>query len=222
MKLCHLIRGAIAWSIAIIAPIPVQAAPMGFQDSWMSMGDLGPNWKEVYINYAETASDAFGMANTYMRSDDKDRTVDLTDLTYTRLLHRWNLPDAQANFWFITGLGEAHLHDDLSGLSSNRAMASPGIQFDYETTRVYFASAARLYRGPGINYDFGSVRAGFSFYETDYDQTQPWFIIEARRMHDLSDKTEITPMMRFVNKAYFIEAGINNSHQPRLNFMYIF
>jgi hypothetical protein len=81
---------------------------------------------------------------------------------------------------------------------------------------------ARLYRGDGVNHDFGSARAGFSFFEIDYDQTQPWFIVEARHMHDLSDKTEITPMMRIVNNRYFIEAGVNNSHQPRLNFMYIF
>jgi hypothetical protein len=47
-------------------------------------------------------------------------------------------------------------------------------------------------------------------------------VIEARRMRNLSDKTEITPMLRLVNKGYFIEAGVNNSRQARLNFMYIF
>ena len=29
-------------------------------------------------------------------------------------------------------------------------------------------------------------------------------------------------MLRLINKGYFIEAGINNSRQFRLNFMYIF
>jgi hypothetical protein len=29
-------------------------------------------------------------------------------------------------------------------------------------------------------------------------------------------------MIRLVNRGYFVEAGINNSRQPRLNFMYIF
>jgi hypothetical protein len=211
-----------AWAIAVMLPVAAQASPMGFKDSWMSMGDLGTNWREVYANYAVTVRDAFGMANTYMRSDDRQRSLDLTDITYTRLLHRWNLRDAQANFWLVTGLGAARLHDSATGDSDTRAMASPGIQFDYETTRVYFATMGRLYRGHGINHDFGSVRTGFSFYETDYDETQPWFIVEARRMRGLSDKTEITPMIRLVNKSYFIEAGVNNSRQARLNFMYIF
>lgn len=222
MKLFRYLWHLPACMIVSMLPVVVYAAPMGFKGSWMTMGDLGPNWREVYANYAVTVRDAFGMANTYMRSDDKKITLDLTDLTYTRLLHRWNLRDAQANFWFVTGLGEARLHDAVTGNAATRAMLSPGVQFDYETTRVYFATMGRLYRGHGINHDFASVRAGFSFYETDYDETQPWFIVEARRMRDLSDKTEITPMLRLVNKSYFIEAGVNNSNQARFNFMYIF
>jgi hypothetical protein len=99
-------------------------------------------------------------------------------------------------------------------------MVSPGLQLDYETTRVYFAANTQLYRAEQINHDMVSLRTGFSFYETEFDETQPWFIIEARRMHDLSDKTEITPMLRLINKDYFIEAGVNNSRQFRFNFMY--
>jgi hypothetical protein len=41
-------------------------------------------------------------------------------------------------------------------------------------------------------------------------------------MRELSDKLEITPMLRLINKGYFIEAGINNSRQIRFNFMHIF
>ena len=41
-------------------------------------------------------------------------------------------------------------------------------------------------------------------------------------MRGLSDKLEITPMLRLINKGYFIEAGVNNSRQWRFNFMYIF
>ena len=215
-------RCALAFTLAGAASFSAHAAPMGFKDSWMSMGDFSPNWRELLANYAVTTTDAFGVADTYMRSDDKQSTLDLTDLTYTRLLHRWNTADAQANLWFVTGLGEVRTHDQATGISDDRIMWSPGTQFDYETRRVYFAAAARLYRAAGIDHDYGSLRGGFSFYETEYDETQPWFVVEARRMRGLSDKTEITPMLRLVNKGLFIEAGVNNSHQPRLNFMTIF
>jgi hypothetical protein len=112
--------------------------------------------------------------------------------------------------------------EDKGTNGTSKLMASPGIQFDYETTRIYFMATQRLYRASAINHDYSAVRAGFSFYETNYDQTQPWLIVEARYMNELSDKVEVTPMLRFINRNYFIEAGVNNSSQPRFNFMYIF
>jgi hypothetical protein len=222
MKICDVKMYALAMAMVCLGvALPCSAAPMGFEGSWMTMGDFDANWRETFANYAITPQDAFGVAATYMRSDDKLRTVDLADLTYTRLLQRWNLPNAQANLWFVGGLGAAQSSSRENIHPTTKIVASPGVQFDYETTRVYFAGAARLYRAEEIDHDVASLRAGFSFYETEFDQTQPWFVVEARRMHDLSDKTEITPMLRLVNKDYFIEAGINNSRQFRFNFMYI-
>src|SRR5262245_21233363 len=138
------------------------AGPMGFSDSWMAMGDFSSNWREVFANYALSPRDAVGASATYMRSDDKNTTRELVDLTYTRLLQRWNMKEAQGNLWFIGGLGSVRMKEE--GLrSDNRAMISPGVQFDYETTRVYFAVTGRLYRAEGVNHDFVSTRAGFSF-----------------------------------------------------------
>jgi len=202
----------------LLLSVQANAGPMGFKDSWMGMGDFSPNWREVFINYAITPRDAFGVSGTYMRADDETKTRDLAELTYTRLVKRWNMRDAQANLWFSGGIGTLSGND----FDGSKAMVSPGLQFDYETTRVYFAVAEKLYRARDINHDYSSIRAGFSFYETHYDQTQPWFILEARRMNGLSDKTEITPMLRLINPNYFIEAGVNNSSQLRFNFMYIF
>lgn len=204
-----------------VFPTSASAGPMGFQDSWMSMGDLGTNWREVFVNYAVTPRDAIGFAHTYMRSDDERKRRDLTEITYTRLLQRWNQSDAQANLWFVGGVGSMYV-EDHGERTKSKMMASPGIQFDYETTRIYFSAAQRLYRAGAINHDYSSARAGFSFYEVDYDQTQPWLIVEARYMNALSDKVEVTPMLRLINRNYFIEAGVNNSSQLRFNFMYIF
>jgi hypothetical protein len=188
----------------------------------MVMGDMGPNWREVFVNYAITPRDAVGLSQTYMRADDDSRSRDLTELTYTRLLHRWNQPAAQANLWFLGGIGELRRHDREINRYSNQAAVSPGIQADYETTRVYFSALHRLYRASDLNHDYSAVRAGFSFFESHYEQTQPWLIVEARTMNGLSERTEITPMLRFINRSYFIEAGANNFGQPRVNFMLIF
>lgn len=197
---------------------PAFAAPMGFKDSWMTMGDLSPNWREGFATYAFTPRDAVGPSLLYMRSDDKARSRELVEVAYTRLLKRWNMPHAQANAWFIGGLGAIRGND----FGGQRAIASPGIQVDYETTRIYASAMARAYRAQGINHDYAAARLGFSFYEVDYDEVQPWLVVEARRMRGLSDKTEITPMLRLIHNRYFVEAGINNSRQLRANFMFTF
>jgi hypothetical protein len=63
---------------------------------------------------------------------------------------------------------------------------------------------------------------GFSFYEANYDETQPWLIFEARRMSMVSDAYEVTPMLRLIHKRFFVEAGANLQGKPRLSFMYVY
>ena len=41
-------------------------------------------------------------------------------------------------------------------------------------------------------------------------------------MRDLSEKTEITPLLRLVHKRFFAEAGVNNSRQARASLMVVF
>jgi len=200
----------------------VSAGPMGFQDSWMTMGDIGPNWRETFFNYAVTSGDAFGVSQTYMRADDNSVSRNLTEVTYTKLLRRWNQRHAQTNLWFIGGIGDMRKHDRETDTHDNRLAVSPGMQVDYETTKLYFSAMHRLYRASDINHDYSALRAGFSFFEADYDQTQPWFLVEARYMNDLSGRVEMTPMLRLINRNFFVEAGANNCSQPRINFMLIF
>jgi len=211
------LRNKILASLAFAIALPAFCAPMGFKDSWMTMGDFSPNWQEAFVNYALTPRDALGASTLYMRSEDESKKRQLADVTYTRLAKRWNLPQAQANIWFLGGLGHVTGNDFVG----SKVMASPGIQLDYETTRVYASATVRLFRADSINHDFASARLGFSFYEVDYDETQPWLVVEARRMTGLSNRMEVTPMLRLIHNRYFIELGVSNSAQGRVNFMYI-
>lgn len=194
------------------------AGPMGFAGSQMAMGDFGPNWREAWVNHAYTPRDAVGLGGLSMRSDDERKTRDVAEITYTRLMARWNLPHAQANAWLVVGAGGIRGND----YAGTRTLLAPGIQLDYETTRVYVAAFGRLYRAEGIRHDYAAVRAGFSFYEAAYEETQPWLVVEARHMRGLSERVEITPMLRLINKGYFVEAGLNTEKQARFNFMFIF
>jgi hypothetical protein len=205
-------------TLALLLTGTAHAGPMGFKGSTMAMGDFSPNWQEAWVNHAITPQDALGVGGVVMRSDDKRLNRTLGELTYTRRLHRINGEHSQANFWLLGGVGQL----TSNNFAGSKTMLAPGLSADYETTRLYVSAAARLYRAPGINHDYASARAGFSFYEVDYEQTQPWLIVEARRMRGLSEKTEITPMLRLIHNRYFVEFGVNNMKQGRFNFMYIF
>jgi hypothetical protein len=211
------------WVIALIflSSHLAFAAPMGYEGSVMTMGDFNQNWREVGFNYAITSRDALGLTHLEFRSDDHKVKREVDTLNYTRLLSRWNLTDAQSNLWLFMGLGEIRGSIDHQNIDS-KMIASPGFQFDYETRRIYFAATHKLYRASNLNHDTTSVRAGFSFYETDYDKTQPWFILETKYTNQISDKIEVIPMLRLINKNIFVEGGVNNSGQPRLNLMYTF
>ncbi len=210
-----------SWSllmIGLLASLTAHAAPMGFKDSWMTMGDFSKTYRELTANYALTPRDAIGVTSTYMQTNNKSQSQINNELTYTRLVKRWNMPEAQANIWFIGGVGET----TGNYFSGTKATVSPGIQADYETTRLYASANARIYIADGITNNIVSARTGFSFYEANYDETQPWLIVEARRMSMVSDAYEVTPMLRLIHNRFFVEAGANFHGQPRLSFMYIY
>jgi hypothetical protein len=204
--------------ISLLASLTAHAAPMGFKDSWMTMGDFSKTYRELTANYALTPRDAIGVTSRYMQTNNHSQSQINNELTYTRLIKRWNMPEAQANIWFIGGVGET----TGNYFSGTKATISPGIQADYETTRLYASANARIYIADGITNNIVSARTGFSFYEANYDETQPWLIVEARRMSMVSDAYEVTPMLRLIHNRFFVEAGANFHGQPRLSFMYIY
>jgi hypothetical protein len=214
----HPLRMAWVLTACCLASGSPQAAPIGSKGSVVVMGDFNRNSRELLAHYAITARDAVGTSALRLRSDDGLQVRDAAELVYTRLVQRWNLPDAQANVWFIGGVGGIRGND----FDGTRTLVTPGLQFDYETTRVYASVMGRLLRAEDIRHDSVTARAGFSFYEADYDEVQPWFIVEVRRMRGLSDKNELTPMLRLIANRYFVELGYNAESKLRVNFRYTF
>jgi len=194
----------------------LSAAPLGYKNSWMVMGDFSKTYQELSANYSTTANDAFGVSVSAMQTEDSVSRRQNAEVVYTRKVARWNLPNAQANIWFIGGLGST----TGNTFSGSKAMASPGLQVDYETTRFYSMASARVYAAQGATSNITTARLGASFYEVDYDEPQPWIVVEARRMTFVSNQYEFTPMLRVIHNRYFVEAGANLSGQLRFNFMY--
>lgn len=199
------------------------ALPMGSQGIWMIMGDFTRDSQELAANYAVTRRDALGGAMGRWEEEPHAgapyshvQRRDFAAVTYTRQLNRWNLPDAQANLWLV-GMAGAVRPRERSG---SETMGGLSLLADYETTRLYTGGGLEFMRATGsIRHDTAYARVGFSFYEVEYEETQPWLIVEAKReRYSAVTKNSVTPMLRFINRRYFLEIG-GNRDGVMLNFM---
>ena len=68
MKLLSKIGGVILTLFGLVTQS--YAAPMGYKNSWMIMGDFSKTYQEFSFNYATTANDAIGFSASAMQTDD--------------------------------------------------------------------------------------------------------------------------------------------------------
>lgn len=211
---------------------PVQALPMASQGYWMVMGDFEEGSRKLSANYALTGRDAIGAAVARFDSpahgaSGMRSSRDLAAFTYTRLLHRWNLPDAQANLWFIGQVGGLRAEGVAGG---TRTLLSPAVLADWETTRLYVGGGVEAQRAGDWRRTSVYARTGFSLYEVEYEQVQPWILLEGRRdseriprpaaaAHEVA-KTEWMPMVRLIHRRWFLELGARRDG-AHVSFMWV-
>ncbi len=210
-----LLAGLIA---LLLAAGPVSAGPpMAFKDAFMLMGESSSQFKDWMLNYSVTPRDSIGAGYHLWKSDDGAQRIEHAGVNYTRLLQRWNKENSQANLWFVVDAGQFRRNDE-----PGRFGWMPSLQFDWETTRLYALISASTLRAGSAQYDTYKAQAGFSFYETQFDQWQPWLVVEARKMPGLMDKTEVTPFLRLIHKSLYLELGANTDGKVRAGLMRVF
>jgi hypothetical protein len=193
--------------------------PMGFKDASMIMGEHSARNSDWMVNYATSQSNAFGASYHLWRGDGKmpGMRVEHTGVSFTRLVKRWNNDSSQANIWF--GIDAGNTKDALN-FSGTRFGYMPSLQFDWETTRAYtLASVSTLRITGGRSYDTYKAQAGFSFYEAEFDEWQPWLVVEVKHMPGMYEKPEVTPFLRFISNSLYLEIGANLDGKPRFGLM---
>jgi hypothetical protein len=216
MRLIRLL--IIAFALAAGSAGPAWAGPpMAFKDAFMLMGEASSQSKDWMLNYALTSRDAFGIGYHAWKSDNGALRIEHSGVNYTRLVRRWNQEHSQANLWFVLDAGQFKRNRE-----SGRTGWMPSVQFDWETTRLYALLAASSLRASGAQYDTYKAQAGFSFYEAQFDEWQPWAVLEVKRMPGLNDKVEVTPFLRLIHKSLYLEVGATTEGKPRIGLMRVF
>jgi len=202
-------------------PTLLFSAPMGFKDSVTPMSGISKGYSFIETNYAYDAKSAIGVKLFHM--DNNNRIRDGIEINHIHRLFRQNKKHSQMNGWLFGGIGYLEgSNEAINDKELSATFVSPGLQWDYETKRVYALASHQLIRGDSINHDTTKLKAGFSFYETGYNQTQPWFILEMTNINGISPQLEITPTIRLINKSLFLEGGISNMGNPKIHVMYTF
>jgi hypothetical protein len=208
----------------LVASCAYAGPPMAFKDSWMLMTEASSQSKDLMLNYAFTGTDSLGVGYHNWKTEDLQHKIEHSGVNYTRRLARWNTPDSQANLWLVVDAGNTKVPTAFAGINAGSRMGiMPSVQFDWETTRLYFLLGASTLRGSnGLKVDTYKTQVGFSFFEAQFDEWQPWLILEGKRMTKLMDKTEVTPFLRVIHKSLYLEVGANTDGKPRVGLMKVF
>jgi hypothetical protein len=197
------------------------AAPVGFADSWMMMGDFGREFKQLDAMFSPTARYSIAGTVTQMENVDDRTRVNLAVVHYNRLLWRRNRPESQFNGYLSVGAGSSRSNAAFQS-DRDQAVAAIGAQVDFETRLIYLAGKTHYWKSSDFTVGYNSVQAGFAFYKTEWDETQPWLIAEVSRMPGISDEYDKAIYLRLINKGFFLDLGIDDDRRPKLNFRYTF
>lgn len=196
----------------------LQAAPMSFKGSITSMATASKGHSYIESSYAITSKDSLGINFNENKGD--SYKLKAGEFFYLRRLMRVNEINSQTNLWLFTSAGIVNVKENLK--DDDYIYLSPTLQFDYETKRVFSMISHQIMRVGNENFDTTKIEGGFSFYETDYDETQPWLLLKTRKTSTVDSKFEYTPTLRFINKSLFGEVGVNLDGDPSFHLMYTF
>jgi len=196
----------------------LQAAPMSFKGSITSMATASKDYFSLESSYVITSKDAIGI-RAY-ESKGSGYILKAGGIFHLRKLLRINAIKSQTNLWLFTGAGTMNVKKNSQ--EKDHSYLSPTLQFDYETKRVYGLISHQVLRVGHENFDTTKIEGGFSFYETGYNETQPWLLLKAKNTNSIFNKIEYTPTLRLINKTIFMDAGITSDGAPSFHMMYTF
>ncbi len=190
---------------------------MSFKGSMTTMATASKDYVSLESNYVITAKDAIGISA--YTSKGNGYKLKAGNIFHLRKLMRKNAVHSQTNLWLFTKIGKINIKKNFK--DKDHPYLSPTLQFDYETKRLFSLFSHQVLRVGHENFDTTKIEGGFSFYETGYNETQPWFILKAKNTNSLFNKIEYTPTLRLITKAIFMDAGITDG-DPSLHLMYTF
>lgn len=193
---------------------PVVARPISYAGGHMLMLEHEPNVDR--FSYTYSPSYRWAVSAGGLRATDLARSNEL-ELGYVRaarLLHRWNLPSAQANAFVWGGAGQGR-----TALGNGLARHA-GLQLDYETRRIYTSLVSELHEGDGWSHRFDTAAIGWAPYAHDVDRVATWIVVKGMRTTNaIDDDVKPVAVLRFFTTRWWLEVGADADGRPLANVM---
>jgi hypothetical protein len=214
-------KPALTWGALALLLLPplVAAKPIAFAKGKTVMAERGAGtMNEFQAFYAPTYWASVGVGWTELESMDGTTRRSFTYLRGSLLAHRWNLPGAQANVFVWGGVGRAS-GNDFDAEASRVA----GIQFDYETRRVYASFKADLQESAHTSNRVDTLQLGWAPYEHDYDTLATWIVLQGRTYTGgIYDGTEKALLLRLFKGGTWVEVGATTDRKLQAMVMFNF
>lgn len=216
MKLLSMV-GALA--LALCSPA-VSAKPIAFAKGKTVMAEYGARtMNEAQFFYAPSYWNSVGVGWTELLAEDGLRQRRISYVRGNLLVKRWNLPGAQANVFVWGGVGGA-TGNDFAGSQLSR---NAGIQFDYETRRIYTSFKSDLHESDAFSHRIDTLQLGWAPYEHDYDTLATWIVLQGRTYSGhLYAGTEEALLLRLFKGGKWVELGATSDGEIQAMVMFNF
>jgi hypothetical protein len=138
------------------------------------------------------------------------------------LAKRWNMPDAQANIFWMAGAGAAF--DDVASAGGKaKPAAYAGFEADWENRRFYTLYQARAFWAEDIDKTVTQrLRLGVAPYVAEAGALHTWAIVQVDHEPEDSDPVSITPVIRLFKDTTLVEAGVSLDGDAFASLMFYF
>jgi len=191
-------------------PTCIFARPVSYADSW-TLTQRNDSFGHTFsLHYSPTPYYSLGVYGQSKPSFKKSWCT----ATCNVLLKRWNLPSAQANIFFLSGVGVSNDRGKMGGC------AQCGLSADYETRRVLVAYENRAVYAKHVEKSIHHIgRVGFSPYVASFESWQPWMIAQFEYKNS---NTLLTPLLRVYRNNWLLEFGCSIKGNVLFNWIVTF
>ena len=213
---------ALACVLGLFAASAAHAGLFIPKGTHMAMAMYSPDSQSVEFAHGFTR-DWSGAAGYHRYvSDDERIEREYYALQANYLALRRYQTDGIANLYVVGGPILAHSNET----SEDKLGFQAGLWGDYETRRIYTRASVQTHWTSAFSQTVSTAQALWAPYAADYEDVAAWIGLQVQRRNGLSDATQVTPLLRFFQRNWWVDGGVSVNSKHRgdvfINLMLLF